>query len=113
MSRDPVSDLLSLSGPERFRCLMEGAGEYGLFLLDIEGRVAAWGRGAERLLGYRPDDILGEPFCRLFFRPEEVQRGEPAHELKVAGEQGWTAQRRWYVRQDGTAFWGRGLTLAL
>jgi PAS domain S-box-containing protein len=96
-----------------FQLLAAGGSGAALFVLSTDGRVAAWTAGAQRLLGYREDDILGEPFGRLFFRPEEVQRGEPEQELGTAESQGLAAGGRWYSRQDGTALWGEGVTEAL
>jgi PAS domain S-box-containing protein len=92
------------------RLLADGSTGYALLMLAPNGCVASWSAGAHLLLGYREDDILGEHFSRLFFRPEEVQRGEAEHELQTAEAQGLAASARWYVRQDGTAFWGEGVT---
>jgi formate hydrogenlyase transcriptional activator len=45
---------------ERFRLLVDGAKDYAIFMLDPEGRVATWNHGAERINGYRADEILGQ-----------------------------------------------------
>jgi PAS domain S-box-containing protein len=105
-------ELGSKYGPHA-RLLADGSTGYALLMLAPDGCVASWSVGAQRLLGYREDDILGEHFSRLFFRPEEVQRGEAEHELQTAEGQGLAASGRWYVRQDGTAFWGEGVTTPL
>src|SRR4051812_43488994 len=96
-----------------YRLLMERVTDHAVLFLDTQGYVAAWDAGAERLLGYREDEIRGEHFCRLFFRPEEVRRGEPEYELHAAATRGRAAGERWYVRRDGTALWCDGITAAL
>src|SRR5947209_8523479 len=54
---------------ERFRLLVDGVRDYAIFLLDAEGRVSSWNRGAERLKGYAADEIIGRHFS--CFYPEE------------------------------------------
>ena len=68
---------------ERFRLLVEGARDYAIFMLDPEGRVATWNSGAERIKGYRAEEILGQHFSK-FYPQESVERGKPQHELEVA-----------------------------
>ena len=70
---------------ERFRLLVESATDYALLILDPQGRVASWNLGAERIKGYREEEIVGRHFS-CFYPPEAVERGWPEHELKVAAE---------------------------
>jgi PAS domain S-box-containing protein len=102
-----LQDLLD-SG-EGYRLLVESVRDYAVFLMDPEGRVASWNPGAERLLGYRKEEILGHSAAR-FFTPDEVERGVPEQELKTAAEQGRAADDRWHVRKDGTYFFASGIT---
>jgi PAS domain S-box-containing protein len=85
-----------------------GSGGCVLFVLTNDGRIAAWSDAARRLMGYDQQDILGRAFTLFFFRPEEVQRNELEMELETAVSTGFVFGGRWYVRQDGTAFWGEG-----
>src|SRR5947209_3216277 len=64
---------------EQYHILMECVADHALLLLDPEGRVAAWNAGAERLLGYREEEILGRHFAR-FFTPQDVAAGQPGKE---------------------------------
>src|SRR5439155_25984712 len=57
---------------ERFRLLVEGVTDYAIYMLDTEGRVAFWNSGAQRLMGYNPEDILGQPLSRVY-TPEDCQ----------------------------------------
>jgi PAS domain S-box-containing protein len=93
---------------DHYQRLAEGAMGYALFLLDPGGRVVSWTVGARRLAGYREDDILGEPYSRLFFRSEEVERGEAEQDLERARKEGVAVVARWYARQDASVFWGAG-----
>jgi PAS domain S-box-containing protein len=101
----------TLSGDE-YRLLVEGVQEYAMYLLDPQGRVATWNRGAERIEGYRADEIIGEHFSR-FYQPHEVLAGKPCEELRVATETGRFEEEGWRVRKDGTPFWASVLITAL
>ncbi len=72
---------------ERFRALVEDVKDYAIFGLDVAGRVASWNAGAERLKGYRADEIVGQPFSR-FYTPEDVAAGKPERELRSAAADG-------------------------
>jgi PAS domain S-box-containing protein len=97
---------------ERFRLMVEGVKDYAIFMLDPEGRVSSWNLGAERFKGYREDEILGEHFSR-FFLAEEVARGKPEEELRLAATAGRVEDEGWRVRKDGTRFWANVVIAAL
>lgn len=89
---------------ERFRLLVEGVRDYAIFMLDPKGFVASWNRGAERIKGYRADEIIGRHFS-TFYTPEQVESGYPDYELEQALEVGRYEDEGWRVRRDGTHFW--------
>ncbi|CAN5774529.1 ATP-binding protein [soil metagenome] len=89
---------------ERFRLLVEGVSEYAIFMLDINGRVATWNIGAQRIKGYTADDIIGNHFS-IFYPPEAKDAKWPEHELEVAEAKGSIVDTGWRVRKDGTTFW--------
>src|SRR5262249_19623859 len=91
---------------------MECVTDYAIFFLDPSGHVAAWNAGAERILGYRESDAVGEPFSR-FFTPEDIQSGQPDKELQTATRTGRANDDRWLGRRDGTRLWCSGVTTAL
>ncbi len=88
--------------PERFRLLVEQVTEYAIFMLDPTGHVLTWNAGAERIKGYRPDEIIGRHFS-TFYRPEDVWKC--AMELDVATRHGRAEDEGLRVRKDGTLFW--------
>ena len=89
---------------ERFRLLVEGVSDYAIFMLDVNGRVATWNVGAQRIKGYSADEIVGQHFS-VFYPQEAVDSGWPEHELQVATESGRFVDTGWRVRKDGTQFW--------
>ncbi|TMC51130.1 MAG: PAS domain S-box protein [Chloroflexi bacterium] len=96
---------------ERFRLLVNAPG-YAIYMLDPEGRVASWSEGAERLKGYRADEIIGQHFSR-FYPPDEVRDGKPHRELEIATQKGRIEHEGWRVRKDGTRFWANVVITAL
>jgi PAS domain S-box-containing protein len=97
---------------ERFRLLVEGVHEYAIILLDPEGKVVSWNAGAERLKGFKADEVIGRSFS-VFYPPEDVAAGKPAMELKAAAEQGRWEDEGWRIRADGRRFWANVLITAL
>ncbi len=87
---------------EQFRILVEGVTDYALFLLDPSGRVATWNSGAQRIKGYRAEDIIGEHFSR-FYNDEE--KAEADRSLSKALKEGRFEIEGQRVRKDGTKFW--------
>jgi PAS domain S-box-containing protein len=86
---------------------MEHVKEYAIFMLDPQGRVATWNKGAERILGYSEAEILGQP-AAVLFTPEDREAAVPEQEMKKAIEKGWSEDDRWQMRKDGTRFWASG-----
>jgi PAS domain S-box-containing protein len=97
---------------ERFRLLVSEVADYAILMLDPEGRIASWNAGAERINGYRPEEIVGQHFSR-FYSTEDVEQGKPAFELKVAAERGRFEEEGWRVRKDGSQFWANVVINAL
>jgi PAS domain S-box-containing protein len=89
---------------ERFRLLIEAVKDYAVFMLDTQGRVASWNAGAERIKGYRAEEIIGEHF-RIFYTEDARERRWPEEELRRAREQGRFEDEGPRLRKDGTIFW--------
>ena len=95
-----------------FDLFLSATEDYGIILLDPDGRVQRWSRGAERLFGYTADELEGSPADRIFVPPDR-QAGVPEIELQMAAEQGRAEDERWHVRKDGSRFWASGVMIAL
>jgi PAS domain S-box-containing protein len=89
---------------ERFRLLVEGVKEYAIFWLSPEGRVVSWNSSAERIKGYRAEEILGKHFA-CFYPPDEIAAGQPERNLRQAVAEGRVEDEGWRVRRDGSRFW--------
>lgn len=96
----------------RFRMLVEEVTDYAIFMLDTEGRITSWNKGAERMRGYQPEEVMGRPLS-IFFLPEDVEAGRPAEELQIATAQGRVETEGWRLRQDGSRFWSSVVLTAL
>jgi PAS domain S-box-containing protein len=91
-------------GDERFRALVSSVKDYAIFMLDPHGRIESWNAGAERIKGYRTEEILGQHMSR-FYTPEDLERGLPGQLLETALCEGRVESEGWRVRKDGTRFW--------
>jgi len=89
---------------ERFRLLVQSVTDYAIYMLDADGRVANWNQGAERIKGYRPDEIVGRHFSD-FYSEEDRAAGLPAIGLATARREGRFEKEGWRIRKDGTRFW--------
>src|SRR6266446_3833771 len=81
-------------------------------MLDGAGRVSTWNSGAERIKGYRAEEIVGQHFSR-FYPPEAVAEGKPARLLAIAARDGRVEDQGWRVRKDGARFWAEVIITAL
>jgi PAS domain S-box-containing protein len=99
-----TSDALHES-EERYRLLVENVRDHAIFLLDQHGHVGSWTPEAERMTGYRADEIIGQHF-RVFFSADDQHRGVPEQELRMAAVSGRAEDEGWRIRKDGSRFWG-------
>jgi PAS domain S-box-containing protein len=97
---------------DRFRRLVEGVQEYAIFMLDPKGNVATWNRGAQRMKGYRAEEIIGRHFS-CFYTPEALEERLPERNLRVATRERQFEGEGWRVRRDGRRFWAGVLITAL
>ena len=97
---------------ELFRLLVENVRDYALFVTDTQGIIRTWNPGAERLLGYTEDEIIGQS-ADIFFTPEDIQLGMPQKEMQAAELTGHGPDDRWHVRKGGARFWSSGMTVPL
>ena len=93
---------------ERYRLLVESVTDYAIFAVEADGRIANWNVGAQRIFGYREEEIVGEDFS-IIFTPEDARRGVPERELTQAVAEGRAEDERWHVRRDGSRFWASGI----
>jgi formate hydrogenlyase transcriptional activator len=97
---------------ESLRLLVEGAKDYAIFRLDVGGRVVSWNAGAESLMGYPAEEIIGQDHS-CFFTVEDIQNGKPGNQLKLAANQGRFEDEGWHMRKDGSQFYANVIITAL
>ena len=108
---DSPDEDLPEPGPEtlagvalRFQLFVAGVRDYAIFMLDSQGHVTTWNKGAERIKGYRAEEIIGRHMSRFYTR-EDVEGGLPARLLETAETEGQVEHEGWRVRKDGSRFW--------
>jgi PAS domain S-box-containing protein len=97
---------------ERFRLLVEGVEDYAIYMLDTHGHITTWNAGAERIMGYRAQEVIGRRFHR-FYRTDDVSRIKPDQALAVATAEGHFQDEWLQVRKDGTQYWASFVITAL
>jgi PAS domain S-box-containing protein len=95
-----------------YRMMVEAVTEYAIFLLDPEGNVRTWNAGAQRIKGYRADEVIGRHFS-IFYPPDLLDADFPARELQVAQEVGRFESEGFRLRKDGSRFWANVVLTAL
>ncbi|MBJ7446948.1 MAG: PAS domain S-box protein [Brevundimonas sp.] len=98
-------------GEERYRRVIEGVRDYGIFALDVDGRVVSWNAGAERIKGWTADEILGRHFSTFY--PVESRDETPDRLLEIARREGRAEDDGWRLRNDGGRFWANVVITAL
>jgi PAS domain S-box-containing protein len=86
--------------------------DYAIILLDIEGNILTWNKGAQEIKGYTAEEIIGQNF-RIFYLPQDRQEELPERLLELARKEGRAKHLGRRVRKNGTVFWGSILITAL
>lgn len=96
-------DLPVMAAP-RYEQLVQSVVDYAIYMLDPTGRVVSWNAGAQRIKGYRAEEVIGQHFS-LFFTEQDCVDGRPERLLKLALGTGVAQDEGWRRRKDGTQFW--------
>ncbi len=97
---------------ESFRLLVEGIKDYAIFMLDAQGFVVTWNKGAENIKGYTDAEIIGK-HVSVFYTQQEAEQNIPAQNLGMAAANGSYESESLLMRKDGTLFWGDVVFTAL
>ena len=96
---------LELDASERrYQSLVEGVKDYAIVMLTPDGQVATWNVGAERIKGYRAEEIIGRHFS-CFYSDEDIRNDKPKKQLNQAIQNGTMEDEGWRLRRDGSRFW--------
>jgi PAS domain S-box-containing protein len=93
---------------EAYRALVDDIQDYAILMLDPDGYVISWNKGAERIAGYRSDEVIGSHFSR-FYPAEAIERDLPRKDLSEAAAAGRFEDEGWRLRKDGSTFWANVL----
>jgi len=85
--------------------MVEEVEDYAILMLDSNGFIVNWNKGAEKIKGYEEGEIIGRHF-RVFYTPEDQTAKLPETLIKQASIQGKAIHEGWRVRKNGTTFWG-------
>jgi PAS domain S-box-containing protein len=111
-SRRGLAEEALRNSEEKYRIFLDGVQDYAIFMLDPQGRVASWNAGAERIKGYKADEIIGQNFSR-FYLQNDIDQGKPKAELQIAAASGRSEVEHWRVRKDGSRFWANVVMTAV
>jgi PAS domain S-box-containing protein len=95
-----------------FQIFIDGVADYAIFLLDTSGRVTSWSSTAQKVVGYKVDEIVGKHFGVLY-RPDERRAGEPNRAIEIAIQRGKHEVEGWRVRKNGALFYVTGVLTAI
>ena len=101
---DENNQLTSAGEAWQLQLLLDAIIDYAIYLIDLDGRVASWNSGAARLIGYGTEEIVGQPFAKLF-TPEDQATEFPQRALAAAARTGRFESEGWRMRADGSRFW--------
>jgi PAS domain S-box-containing protein len=99
-------------GGRIYELMVDSVRDYAIFMLDPDGHIASWNKGAQRIKGYTADEIIGRHFS-AFYPPEDIAAAKPARELKIAAREGKFEEEGIRIRKDGGAFWANVVITAV
>jgi PAS domain S-box-containing protein len=97
---------------EQYRVILENIDEHAIYTLDADGGITGWGTGAQRMLGYTAEEVLGRHYA-IFSMDEDRQAGVPQRELMEAAAAGRCLTDSWRLRSDGSVVWSSGVISAV
>lgn len=96
----------------KYKLLVDNIQDYAIFLLDPDGYILSWNKGAQKTKGYAAHEIIGKHFS-IFYSEHDKLTNKPARELELAKRYGRVEDEDWRVRKDGTQFWANVIITAL
>lgn len=101
----PQRDLAVMESEQRYRKMVNEVVDYAIILLDKDGIIQSWNKGAENIKKYKESEAVGKHFS-IFYLPEDRSSGLPGKLLDEAAANGMASYEGWRLRKDGVKFWG-------
>ncbi|HUY37774.1 MAG TPA: response regulator [Candidatus Binataceae bacterium] len=92
------------SRSDLFEKFSQSIKDSAILTLDQSGKITGWSEGAERMTGYRREEMDGRSFSLLYL-PQELMRDRPGEAMRVASELGSFSEEGIRVRRDGSIVW--------
>ena len=89
---------------DNYKILVENVKDYAIFILDINGHITSWNKGAEKIKGYKEQEVIGR-HSSIFYTKEDIEKKIPEKNLQTAKKLGQFEDEGWRVRKDGSLFW--------
>jgi PAS domain S-box-containing protein len=116
MILDITEQLSAVSGlkasEDRYHLMVGEVEDYAILSLNEHGIIENWNKGAEKIKGYKAEEIVGKSFS-VFYPAEDQKNRLPQTLLATAAREGKAIHEGWRVRKDGTKFWGSVVISAL
>ncbi|HEU4874120.1 MAG TPA: PAS domain S-box protein [Pyrinomonadaceae bacterium] len=93
---------------DNYRKAIEDIRDFAIFMIGTDGIITNWNLGAQLILGYPEEEIIGKDAAR-FFTPEDRAKDIPQKEMSTAAMSGRAEDERWHLRRDGSRFWASGV----
>jgi len=93
--------------PDYYELVLNSIDDYAVFTTDKQGVVNSWNTGAQQVLGYAGEEIIGKN-ASVFFTAADLKKSDDKKELRNAKKNGSAVDERYHVRKDGTVFWASG-----
>ncbi|MDR3695085.1 PAS domain S-box protein [Mucilaginibacter sp.] len=112
IKRRKVSEESLKVSSQKYHQLVEEVKDYAIIMLDVNGKVLVWNKGAEKIKGYKEDEIIGKSFA-CFYTKEDFEAGKPQYLLQKAAQAGRSEDEGWRVKKDGSKFWANVVFTAI
>jgi PAS domain S-box-containing protein len=99
-----TAELALRESERRYSVLVDGVTDYAIYMIDPKGIVTNWNRGAQRIKGYRAEEIVGQHYACFYTEGDRAANG-PQQALETAARDGRYEAVALRVRKDGSRFW--------
>lgn len=107
-----MSRTISQIDIKSYNLLLESVRDHAIMILDTDGYIVNWSKGAEQVKRYSVDEVVGKHFS-IFYTEDDIRKGEPEKNLQKTREEGRLEYIGWRVRKDGSVYWANIVFTAL